>query len=151
MSCFLEVRYFEVLSFKNHNRLFWTSPTVRIEPAILRCKSWCLPLYCRYMYIQGRTGHITRWKKSQGVPLVLGPQDNRGTPTIMTFFVLVQLNLWKFSVWDRYIFPSLFFFNVLFFRGPIPGANLPLCTYYEKCFIYVKSFLLTKINKPENR
>jgi hypothetical protein len=30
-----KVRYFEVMSFKNPNRLFWISPPVRIEPTIL--------------------------------------------------------------------------------------------------------------------
>jgi hypothetical protein len=34
----------------------------------------------RLTYDQGRTGHITRWEKSHGAPLVWGP------PSIMTFF-----------------------------------------------------------------
>jgi hypothetical protein len=35
---------------------------------------------------QGRTGHITRWEKSHGAPLVWGPLRQSGAPQHHDFF-----------------------------------------------------------------
>jgi hypothetical protein len=48
---------------------------------------------------QGRTGHITRWEKSHGAPLVWGPLRQSEAPQHhVFFFFLDHLNSWEFPV-----------------------------------------------------
>jgi hypothetical protein len=66
-----------------------------------------------YIYRQRRTGHITRWEKSDGAPLVWGPLRQSGciSPSCSFFFFLVSTSVWT---WAFALFSSYF---ITFFLG----------------------------------
>jgi hypothetical protein len=70
-------------------------------------------------YTQGRTGHITRWEKSHGAPLVWGPLRQSGPPQhhALFLFFLDQLKFVNF-LFGQWQWPFKFCFNDLFFLGP---------------------------------
>jgi hypothetical protein len=75
---------------------------------------------------QGRIGHITRWEKSHGAPLVWGLLRQSGAPQYHALFLGSQLNLWKFSG-NEFFFCFFFLVSIfilaaiflLFFGGPL--------------------------------
>jgi hypothetical protein len=101
---------------------------------------------------QGRTGHITRWEKSHGAPLVWGPLRQSGAPYDLFFFFLItlirgnslfgqrQLPLYSSDLrtfFFFFFFWSAFSFWLQFLGGPskknptkIWGASPPLRTMY---------------------
>jgi hypothetical protein len=65
-----------------------------------------------YKSYQMRTGHKTRWEKSNGAPLVWEP------PSIMACFFFRSAEIWKFSVWAAAMaLYSSYLMSFFFFLG----------------------------------
>jgi hypothetical protein len=81
---------------------------------------------------QGRTGHITKWEKSHGAPLVWGPLRQSGAPQHHDLFIHFVIN---FPYSCLFIYQFIYQFIYLFiymFQIQVPTQVPHLVTVTEK-------------------